>query len=217
MRTFAFTAALLILSQLYKSQDTPKRFEFGSTLLTINSLKEPGQYRQDRPSNELFNGLFFRYNLKRASIRAFTSYTGNHFSYAAPKHCRDCESGEVDSKDFRLGLGLQYSLLKNKEWVYLFIDLAWRNLFSMGTYKGGFAGWESTFSSSNNGVDSFYGAGFKIKVYKRIYLSPEFGYNIYYGLLRMNMEDTYSKKKSYTKTYTSTENYMAKLHLTIKF
>jgi hypothetical protein len=207
----------VFLFQISNGQDTIRRFEFGSTLVTINSFNTDHYFAPDRPSFEFINGLFFRYTKKRLGLRLHASYTDNSTSYATPAGWSDGSAGDINNKDFRIGVGGQFSLLKRKEWFYTFLDLSYRNVFSTGHYYGGLWGANERFSNTANGFDCFLGLGFKIKTIKNVYLSPELGYFIANKFVSKTTTDmSFGQTSKYN--YNETDIHPAlKLHLTVKF
>lgn len=209
--------ALAFLFQISNGQDSIRRFEFGSTLVTINSFNTNYYFAPDRPSIEYINGIFFRYSKKRFGLRLHASYTDNTATFASPVGIADGASGDINNKDVRLGVGGQFSILKRKEWFYTFLDLSYRNVFSTGHYYGGLLGANERFSSTSNGLDCFLGLGFKIKTIKYIYLSPEFGYcisNKFVSKTTTDMSFGQTSKYNYSETNI---NPALKLHLIVKF
>jgi len=208
---------LVFLFQKATAQDKIKRFEFGPTLITINSLNSTYYSGVDRPSIEYTNGLLFKFTKKRIAFRSTISYNESYFKYYAPVGCIDCTSGESGNKDFRIGIGIQYSMLKNRDWFYGFADISYRNVFSSGYFYGGIAGFNNSFSSSTNGVDGIIGLGFKCKLFDDIFILPELGYNIFCG--NVNYSTAHLLYGQANRSYYTQLNLnpIAKLHLTVSF
>jgi hypothetical protein len=207
----------MFLFNISKGQDTIRRFEFGSTLATVNSFNTNYYFAPDRPSIEYLNGLFFRYTRNGFGLRLHASYTNNSISYAAPIGWSDNSSGDIKNKDIRIGFGGQISLLKHKEWFYTFLDLSYRNVFSTGHNYGGITVSNDEFSRRSNGFDTFFGLGFKIKTVRHVYLSPELGYYCSTKFVNQTTTPIYlgqSSKSNYTEVNL---NPVIKLHLTLKF
>jgi hypothetical protein len=208
----------IFLFKISSAQDTLKRFEFGSTLVTS------GKYNlgYSPPTFQYINGLFFRFTKKRIGLRLHASYSDNTTSYTSNSNSSLYFFGETtNNKDLKLGVGGQFSILNRKDWFYSFLDISYRKIFSTG-FAFGFN--DENFTSTTNGIDSFVGIGFKIKAITNFYLSPEIGcytssqfvektttsaniYNSTTGQLA-------SHKDSYSFTDVSP---VFKLHLTIKF
>lgn len=217
MKKLTTILALMFFSQISNGQDTIRRFEFGSTLVTVNSFNTNYNIAPDRPSLEFINGVFFRYTKKRLGLRIHASYTENSNTFASPVGVRDGASGDNNNKDIRIGIGGQFSILKHKEWFYSLLDLSYRNEFSTGHYYGGFGGANDRYSSTANGIDCFLGLGFKIKTIKNVYLSPEVGYFISNKFVNKTTTDM-SWGQSTKYNYNETDIHPAlKLHLTVKF
>jgi hypothetical protein len=217
MKKLTTIFALMFFFQISKGQDTIRRFEFGSTLVTVNSFNTNYNVSADRSSVEFINGLFFRYTKKRLGLRIHASYTENSNTFASPIGVVDGASGDNNNKDIRIGIGGQFSIIKHKEWFYTFLDLSYRNVFSTGHYYGGIGGANDRYSCTANGLDCFLGLGFKIKTIKNVYLSPEVGYFISNKFVNKTTTDM-SWGQSTKYNYNETDIHPAlKLHLTVKF
>jgi hypothetical protein len=176
MRQFKLTTTFVFFALTFFGQDSTKTFEIGSTLATINSFRNNTYFARDRAQFEFINGLFFRYSKKRHAFRALISFSDNYSEFRSPPIWSDAESGNVHNKDLRIGVGAQYSILK-KNWLYIFTDISYRYLHSIGEYYGGITSAYDKFRRKSNGADLLPGLGFRLKVYKRVYLSPEIGLN----------------------------------------
>ena len=217
MKKLTTIFAFMFLFQISNGQDTIRRFEFGSTLVTVNSFNTNYQVAPDRPSVEFINGLFFRYTKKRLGLRIHASYTENSNTFASPVGVADGASDDNNNKDIRIGIGGQFSIIKRKEWFYTFLDLSYRNVFSTGHYYGGFGGANDRFSSSANGLDCFLGLGFKIKTIKNVYLSPEMGYYISNKFVSKTTTDMSWGQTSKSNSIDVHVNPILKVNLTVKF
>lgn len=204
--------AFMFFFQISNGQDTIRRFEFGPTLMTINSFNTNYYFAADRPSVEFINGLFFRYTKNRLGLRLHTSYTDNSSSYESPA---GPTSGDINNKDFRIGVGGQFSLLKRNDWFYTLIDLSYRNVFSTG-HDRGLSIYPTSFSKTANGFDCFLGLGFKIKTIKYVYLSPELGFLMSNKFVNQTTNN-YFGQTSKSSNIDVNLNSILKLHLTVKF
>ena len=217
MKKLTTVFAFMLFFQISNGQDTIRRFEFGSTLVTVNSFNTNANVALDRPSVEFINGVFFRYTKKRLGLRIHASYTENSNTFSSPVGIADGVSGDNNNKDIRIGIGGQFSIIKHKEWFYTLLDLSYRNVFSTGHYYGGIGGANDRYSSTANGLDCFLGLGFKIKTIKNVYLSPEVGYFISNKFVNNTTTDM-SWGQSTKYNYNVTDIHPAlKLHLTVKF
>ena len=213
--TFLFV--LLFITGAFFAQEPSRRFEFGSTVLTMNSYNTSNSDNADRPALEIMNGLFFRYTKNKFALRVFTSYSDNAGSATTFPSMADGSTNDWNRKDFRVGAGAQYSILRNRDWLYTFLDGSYRSVFSTGHYYGGIWGSAEKYTSSSNGIDLFLGLGFKLQVLKNICLSPEIGLYNSTNFIDKTSTSLYSGQVS---NYNYTENYLnpvAKLHLTVKF
>lgn len=217
MIKYAKIVTLIFFFHVSKAQDKVKRFEFGPTLVTINSLSKIYYSGSDRQSVEISNGLIFKYFKKRMAFRSLISYNECYLKYYAPTGCVDCTSGETNNKDFRFGIGIQYDLLKTKQWLYGFTDVSYRNVFSSGFVHGGLAGYNNSFSSSTNGLDGIIGFGLKLKLFDDIFILPEFGYNTFFGSVNYSTTHLIHGQNSKSNYSQVNANPIAKLHLTVRF
>jgi hypothetical protein len=217
MKKLITILACIFIVHISNGQDSIRRFEFGSTLVTINSFNTNYYVAPDRPSVEFINGVFFRFTKKRFALRLHASYTDNSSTFASPVGMADGASGDINNKDLRIGVGGQFSIIKRREWLYTFLDLSYRNVFSTGHIYGGFGGANDRFSSTANGLDCFLGLGFKIKTMKNVYVSPELGYyisNKFVSKTTTDMSWGQSSKNNYSVIDIAP---VLKLHLTVKF
>ncbi len=217
MRKLISILAFMFIFQISNGQDSIRHFEFGSTLVTINSFNTNYYVAPERPNVEFINGVFFRYTKKRFGLRLHASYSDNTDTFASPVGMADGASGDSNNKDLRIGVGGQFSIIKRKEWFYTFLDLSYRNVYTTGHYYGGIGGANDRFSSTANGLDCFLGLGFKIKTFRNVYLSPELGYYISNKFVSKTTTDM-SWGQSTKYNYNVTDIHPAlKLHLTVKF
>ncbi len=217
MKVYAKIILFVFFFKLSQAQDKVKRFEFGPTLLTINSLNKNYYSGADRQSVEISNGILFKYLKKRIAFRALLSYNECHFKYYPPSGWIDGVSGETSNKDFRFGLGIQCNFLRKKEWLYGFTDLSYRNVFSSGFFYGGVAGYNNSFSSSTNGLDAVIGVGLKLKLFDDIFIMPELGYNTFFGNVYVNTTHLNQGRTMKYNYLDFSANPIAKLHLTVRF
>ncbi len=217
MKTLVIISTFMLLFLISKGQDTIRRFELGSTLITVNSFYTETYFEADRPALEFINGLFFRYSKKRFGFRGHASYSENSSFHASPPGTPDGSRGDVNNKDIRIGIGGQFTLLKRKEWFYTFADISYRNLFSTGHYYGGIGGANDSFSRTGNGFDTFFGLGFKIKTFKNVFLSSELG-NLIANKAVNSSSTSLTTGKTTKAHYTEINAHLImKLHLTVKF
>jgi hypothetical protein len=154
--------------------------EVGITLMTLNFNNLYYLVDEFPKSSRFLNELFVRYKLNRFSLRARSSY----HQYRNEIHTKRYSSN-ILKQDFRIGLGVQYSFFKKKDWLYTFTDLSYRYLRAKGYAYGGITRGGLVNSYSNN-VYWAFGIGSKLKITKRLFISPEIGtafnYQIYSGL-----------------------------------
>jgi hypothetical protein len=218
MRKLTFILTFIGLVKTSNGQDGTSRIEFGSTIATVNMYG----LGYMPPTYEFVNGLFFRCTKKRLGLRALVSYSDKTTSYTFPTIEPPYFWGRtINNKDWKVGIGGQFSILKQRDWLYTFLDMSYRNVFSTG-YEFGFS--NETFSSTSNGFDCFAGIGVKLKMTKYFYLSPEIGYYSSTQLVNRttNLADTYNLSTgqllTHKDSYSFTDvNPVFKLHLCVKF
>jgi hypothetical protein len=176
----------------------------------------------ERPALEFINGLFFRYTKNRLGIRMLASYADytNTTTYNIIGYPMLHAGGYDNKRDIRVGLGIQYSLLKRRNWLYSMFDVYYRNVHSFGVNYGAFA---KEYSSVSNGFDCFLGLGLKLKTWKNIYVSPELGYysSTEFVNRHTTLKDVFhlnGEPVQYNDSYSETNiNPIFKLHVTAKF
>lgn len=193
-----------------------KRFELGVTLATFNSFNHSIYHSENRLPFEFCNGLFFRYSMNRFALRAQASYYQNKYAFNSAGITDGTDESGINHA-FRIGIGGQYSLLKKKEWLYAFVDLNYRNINSTGTVVGGVWGGTKNYTAKSNGIDTYFGLGFKLKVFKSVYLSPELFNNFYIGATNKAGTDANSGVITKSMMYNVSVNPGVRVHLTVKF
>lgn len=208
MNFFVNVLALIFLFQNVKGQDTIRHLEFGSTLVNLNP-------NRSHPI-EFVNGLFFRYTQKRLALRVQSSYARYSVHFSGPTvNCQNCARGGSNNNLFRLALGGQFFLIKNKEFIYGFCDLGFRRRVSTGGIYDNISDYHFIFSE--NGLDAFMGLGFKIKFLKNIYITPELACNFMFYKENRTRTNIISKQVIESDFYHWTLNPNGKLHLTMMF
>lgn len=218
MRKIFFLLAFVSLLKTSSGQESCKRWEFGSTLVTVG-MYYSGYFP---PGYDLMNGLFFRYTKTRLALRLHMSHSDKTNSYTFTSADAPYFWGRnIHSKDLKIGVGGQLSILKQKEWLYAFMDLSYRNVYTTG-YEFGF--WNEFYTITANGVDGFAGIGLKLKAAKYFYLSPELGFysTTQFGNITTTLADTYNPTTgalvTYKRAYSFTDlSPVLKLHLTVSF
>lgn len=218
MRKLLSILTFMILFKISSGQDSTKHFEFGPTLVTVNMY----DLGYSSPTFGFINGLFFRFTKNRLGLRLHASYSDNTTSYTSSTFDYPYFfGGTINNKDLKLGVGGQFSILNRREWLYSFVDISYRNVFSTGH---SFGYWNETFSSTSNGWVGFAGIGLKLKIIKSFFLSPEIGYcsSTQFVKTTTTSGDTYSLSTGQLVSYKRTAAFtdfspLVKLHLTIKF
>ncbi len=141
MRNYFTCLLCVFIFQFYNGQDTLRKYEFGTTLVTFN-LDENQQFRffEDRPKHEFLNGIFFRYSKNSLGIRSTLSYATNFSSFGLPGQQYSSGSGTLLTKDLRVGCGGQFTFLKKVLNLYMLSDFAYGLVISKGNISGGVSG-----------------------------------------------------------------------------
>lgn len=215
MKTKLVLLASVLFSLVFKAQDSLFNFELGVPLATYNFF-DNAYYANDQPAVEYINGIFFRVTTKRLGLRAEVDYKTLH---PADDHLvinvDRTPAISTNYKDMRAGAGLQFSITRKKDWVYIFADAAYRKMASSGFYDGGAK--NDVYSFSSNGLFSRVGFGLKTKLFRVFYVSGEFGYNLIAASIkntRTNIPTGLSNIYSYSD---QSANPFGRLILTVKF
>ncbi len=206
---------LILFSILVKGQTQNKNFELGTTLVTVNSTIGKdffgGNIAPNEPGVAFVDGIFFRYSHKHIGLRAlcsFTKYEKNLFGYS---------SGHLIYKDFKIGVGGQYSILKDADWIYTFIDAAYNRVHWSGSIFGDTPNDMYSYSAYINGLDVFFGFGFKLKMFKIVSVSPELSYDFFTGQ-ENNYRTSLITKQTVNNNYKLTGNHpVFKIHVNYIF
>ena len=179
MITRIIILTLIILSSHVQGQDPGKNFELGLTAVTVNSSIGRHffsiNYEPYEPRVTFINGIFLRYSHKKIGFRALCSYAKYEevlFGYS---------SGILRYKNFKIGVGGQYYILKKTDWLYTFADAAYNNVYWSGSVFGDTPNDKYAYTSSINGFDFYLGFGLKLKAFKVINVSPELSFDFFRG------------------------------------
>lgn len=220
MRRLIALLTFMVLFKMSQGQDSVRHFEFGATILKVNSFNTSQFIATDRPWLELVNGLFFRYSKKRLGLRVQASYSdySTFDTYIATGPIGPM-GRDVNNKALQIGIGGQFSILKHKSWLYTCLDISYRYLYSNGHDYGPFS---EKFTNTSNGADCFLGMGFQFKVFRNFILSPEVGYNTSIQFINEAITLTdlsyYVRPPIYKFSYSEINLIpVLKLHLTVKF
>ncbi len=219
MKKFTFILASLFLSQIVSAQDSLKHYEFGATIATVNSFnKGTDYYGTNKPNYELMNGLFFRYTYKRFGFRSEISFSENSKFYNFPIYQSNRVGSYANNKDFRIGIGGQYTLLKKKDWLYTYGDIFYRDVRTKGNiFYNSLGSDDIKYSGSTKGIEGCMGLGLKLKISKNFYLSPEAGYISGYNFAKSSYTPISTGETTNSKANFFNVNPVLKLRLTVKF
>ena len=127
-------------------------------------------------------------------------------------NCNDCPSGETTAHMLTLRVGGQYAPLPQQEWLYTFVDVAYRTTVATGEYTGGLCGClDYTTTRTSRGAGAMAGVGAKIRIIQRLYLAPELYYEGFLGRATILSLD---HRTALTTTFTQREkNYTPAIRL----
>lgn len=221
MKTEKIVLALIFLSISIVAQNPMKKFDFGATVVTVNSpIAGVKNLQQNKPHIEYLNAIFFRYSNERVGLRTFCSYTQYQTTSTGTSTFAtllDGWGGRLDFKDFKVGLGAQYTLFKKNDWLYTFFDMAYSNVYWSGTVLGDVPSQQNSYSATINGFVSYFGVGTKIKVLKVLSVSPEMSFSIFRGQEKNNITDLLSGQTTHDQLNLASSQPLLKLHVTYRF
>ncbi len=217
MKTLFLSFVLFLCAGLLNAQDSIRKFELGSTLITLNSANSGSFDMASRAQFEFFNGVFFRTTKKRLGLRFNMGYNESNLKTDNDPNCYDCMYGNAAHKNFTIGVGGQLNLLRKRDYMYSYLDLNYRNVFTSGYMGGGFGGYNDNFSKTTDGIETNLGVAFKLRFFKSIYLSAEPGYSIYYASVKEKRTSLTFNTTLMSNSFFVNANPFFKLHLTAKF
>jgi hypothetical protein len=177
LRLILILLASCFVNSVYSQDTISKKFELGSVLITrrYSSLIYG---IPDAPLNNFFSGVFFRYHKNKWALRAEIDYSESYTKTPNNILCIDCYSGNSNNKVFELAVGAQYKFTKKKSFLYTYSDIYFRNINSKGFVSGGIQGLNDSFKLRAAGIGGDLGIGASLLLFKKIRISPEFGYDI---------------------------------------
>src|SRR5688572_27799498 len=97
-------------------------------MLTLNFSRFGRVAYVQKPNLELVNGLLLKYNRANFALRILMSY----WQHTIPNVYMfgSYENAKSTSRDFRLGLGTQFKVLKRAKGLYVFSDLLYRRVLT---------------------------------------------------------------------------------------
>ena len=198
------------------------------TCLTVNFKDELMFSSAHVPMYEFLNGILCRYKFNKSSLRlnaSFSSQQNKKDSPIYPKTLANNESyGEASAKNYKIGLGMQWTPFKEKELIYSYIDIGYKNRQEVKTVTtlDNQVYTVKNYHTKINGVDCIVGLGTKIKVYKNFYFSGEFGYNYYLAenedkVLTSVINTPIINEETYQTSIYYFHTFISKLYLSLTF
>jgi hypothetical protein len=217
MKTTSIILAFLLTALTARSQDSLRRYEFGSTLVSGTSFSNRYSWMPDRPPYHVLDGIFFRYTKGRLAFRLLAGYTERRTDFTAPAEVKDAMSGTVNNKEFAFGAGSQWTLMRTKKWLYAYADIFYRNVFATGVRSGGITGDVVMVSRSINSIAPDFGIGFRLAIVKNLILSPEIGYDVGYSMISQNATSINTGLHTHSDLQNFDLSGMVRVHLTARF
>ncbi|MES2762898.1 MAG: hypothetical protein V4677_11855 [Bacteroidota bacterium] len=215
----AFTLSLKAQDSLSVSEDydlplsNPRPYEVGYLFLGLNSY-QPRLFSPPGVSYfEFLNGILAKYKYKKLSLRFHASYLYKKttLQFALPS-TRDF--GNATVKDYKIGTGLQYSLVKKYDYIYTFADLSYRKRAVTANIVTSL--YQTNIVSKLNGMNMVVGIGSKLKLYKNLYLTLETGYDQTY-LVGKSKYSSYNSEQEFRQETLSYGNLFTRLYFTLTF
>ncbi len=197
----------------------PKPYEIAYTFFGMNLKNELMFSNSNEPTFEFLNGILVRYKFNRFSLRLNASLSKIHNVKEYPSNCIDCSYGNAESKNYKIGIGGQFTPLKKKELIYSYFDLSYKSRKENGVIVDVK---DTSFTFNNyhtktNGLDFILGIGTKVKIYKNFYFTGEIGYNYYIAESKIKNRDIKTEQLSYQSVPISFQTILGKLYLSLMF
>lgn len=228
MRKFIWVI-LIFISIDVKSQETPidtlndlasvrqRPYEIAYTFLGINSKSEI--MFSNRVPIEILNGILIRYKFNRLSLRLSASLSKFRNTKEYTQNCSACTYGNAELKNYKIGIGTQFTPFKKKELIYSYFDLSYKRRRENGTIvdvKDTVFTFDH-YRTITDGLDFILGVGTKIKIYKNFYFSSELGYDYYFAKSKIKTVDVNSNELSHKTTPLTFQEVLGKIYLSLTF
>jgi hypothetical protein len=159
-------------------------YEIGAEGISYEANSSP-----NRAQFQWLSGGFFRYIPQRLGGRAGLAFNQQTLP-TDNSNCADCLVGKTSSRTLTWRAGGQYALLPQAKWLYSFLDIAYRNTKSTGTYTGGLCGCLNvTETETTKTVGAMVGLGASWQLVPRIHFGPELYYEGFWGRMTSSYVD----------------------------
>jgi len=199
------------------SDQNIKQYEIGYSFLTMNSNNYVLFSAPNELPVEFLNGVLFRYKINKLSFRSSASFYLKNTRREYSSVSMDLSYGDVQTKVYKIGIGIQHSLYRKKDVIYPYADLNYKRRFETGVISGVLSGDINRFKTYVNGLDLVTGIGSKLKVYKNLCFSAETGYNLYIAKRDNETVSFLTNEISYSKTNLISNNFLLKIYLSLVF
>jgi hypothetical protein len=165
---------LLVVASLAYAQEPEKpRWDLGVELvqLNLNSIRSfpPSELQAFQP----LPGAYLRYSFGRWGLRFGVGYSQNYTAIEGA-NCNDCGSGSLHGANAGLRSGVQFSLTKQRDWLYAVADLNFRYYAGKGNYMNyawGYVRYDYRVRSTELLLQ--LGPGLQGRIFRQLYLGGE--------------------------------------------
>lgn len=168
---------------------------------------------------EILNGVLFRHKINKFSVRGYASFAKQRYDKEYPLNATEATYGWSEATDYRIGSGLQFNPIKEKEFIYTYLDMGYKRR----AVNGLIVNWKDTagtftnYHSKFNGIDFNLGVGTKIKLFRNIYFFTELGYYSFISQSKTEYIDFYTKNETNAKSPYNFQTYTLKFYLSLAF
>ena len=207
-----------ILTDTIGDLPVAKPYELAYTFFGVNAKNE--LIFSNAPTFEFLNGILVRYKFDRFSLRLNASLSKIRNVKEYSLNYSDGSYGNYQSRNYKIGVGGQFTPFKTKELIYSYFDLSYKRRRENGTVVVEEKDTANTFNgyqAKTNGLDFIFGIGTKIKIYRNFYFTGEVGYNYYYAKSDIQNSDVKTKQVSFYSTPITFQTIIGKMYLSLMF
>ena len=168
---------------------------------------------------EVLNGVLFRHKINKFSLRGYASFAKQRYNKEYPLNTSEVTYGWSEATDYRIGTGIQFNLIKQKDFIYTYLDMGYKRRHVDGLIVN----WKDTsgtftnYHSNYNGVDFNFGIGAKFKLFKNIFFFSELGYYSFISQSKTEYVDIHSQNETSARSPYNFQTYTLKFYLSIPF
>jgi hypothetical protein len=193
----------------------PKPYEIAYLFLGVDFRNDFLLPVPEYSTCEFLDGILARYKFNRFSLRLNASFSMNNTNSAYVYNYY----GNVRSKNYRIGVGGQFTPFTKKEWVYGYLDLNCRRKRESGLIIDENSNYTAFnhYDSKITGLDMILGVGTKLKIYRNFYFSGELGYNYYIAKNNTKINNIRTQDMSYQSGSFTFRTVLSRLYLSLIF